>query len=113
MEHKETAAERIARMRREKEAATETAGGPSELVGPLTHESDGEPDFTELARKLRDHLDGDPSSVQPNVVKYTLYIDEPVAEAFKALCVKRGDARIYGTEALSDFVKKKAREMGI
>lgn len=96
-------------MKREKEAASD---GTTEIVSQLTHETDGEPDFTELAKKLRDHLDGSPASVQPNVVKYTLYIDEPVAEAFKALCVKRGDQRVYGTEALSDFVKKKAREMG-
>lgn len=109
MERKETAAERLARMKREKEAATD---GTTEIVGQLTHETDGEPDFTELAKKLRDHLDGSPESVQPNVVKYTLYIDEPVADAFRALCVKRGDQRVYGTEALSDFVKKKAREMG-
>ena len=104
-----SAAERIARMKREKEAS----GSSSELVGQLTHESDGEPDFTELARKLRDHLDGDPSAVKTETVKYTLYIDEPVAEAFKALCVNRGDKRAYATEALADFVKKKAREMGI
>ena len=110
-ERKETAAERLARMKREKEAASD--GNTSEIVGQLTHETDGEPDFLELAQKLRDHLDGDPSNVQPNVIKYTLYIDEPVAEAFKALCVKRGDQRVYGTEALSDFVKKKAREMGL
>ena len=109
MERKETAAERIARMKQEREAASD---GTTEIVGQLTHETDGEPDFTELAKKLRDHLDGSPASVQPNVIKYTLYIDEPVAEAFKALCVKRGDQRVYGTEALSDFVKKKAREMG-
>lgn len=109
---RESAADRIARMKREKEAAAEATGGTSEIVSQLTHETDGEPDFTELAKKLRDHLDGSPESVQPNVVKYTLYIDEPVADAFRALCVKRGDQRVYGTEALSDFVKKKAREMG-
>ena len=110
-DRKETAAERLARMKREKEAASE--GNTSELVGQLTHEKDGEPDFAELAQKLRDHLDGSPGSVKPEVVKYTLYIDAPVAEAFKALCVNRGDQKVYATEALSDFVKKKAREMGI
>ena len=111
MERKETAAERLARMKREKEAATE--GNTSELVGQLTHESTGEPDYTALAQKLREHLDGDPSSVNNPKVKLTLYIEQPVAEAFKALCVKRGDHAAHGTEALSDFVKKKAREMGI
>lgn len=110
---KESAADRIARMKREKEAAAETSGGTSEIVSQLTHETDGEPDFTELAKKLRDHMDGDPAPAQPKAVKYTLYIDEPVAQAFMALCVKRGDQRVYGTEALADFVKKKAREMGI
>ena len=53
MSKNETAAERIARMKREKEeaekAAKEKKTATTELVGQLTHDDDGAPDFTEIA----------------------------------------------------------------
>ena len=57
--HRETAQERIARMQRErqqaeKEAKESKSTQTAELVGQLTHESDGEPDFAELAKKLEE-----------------------------------------------------------
>ena len=52
----ETAKERLARMQREKEEAEARAKASekegSSLVSQLTHETSGEPDFTEIARKL-------------------------------------------------------------
>lgn len=111
MDRKESAAERIARMRREKEAATATDN--TDLVGQLTHQSAGEPDLAALAEKLGQRKDKEKVSVTETAVKYTIYIDKPVATAFDALCINRGDQRRYATEALRDFVLKKSRELGL
>lgn len=106
----ETAAERLARLKREKEAAKEAGG--TDLVSQLTHESDGEPDFAELAEKLKNRKEG-VEAAKPEWIKFTIYIDRPVAEAFQALCTERGDQRRYATAAFADFVKKKSKELGL
>ena len=114
MDKKETAAERLERMKREKEAAKQQTKDNTDLVGQLTHESNGEPDFEELAEKLKKRQDEEKEgSVLSGAVKYTIYIDSAVAEAFQALCLKRGDQRRYANEAFRDFVQKKARELGM
>ena len=110
MSAKETAAERLARMKREKEQAD---SGDSKLVSQLTHESGVEPDFKEIAQKLKERQNKEKKSHTTGVVKYTIYIDEDVAESFQALCLERGDQRRFATEALADFVRKKARELDI
>ena len=108
----ESAIERLAKIKAEKEAAKAAAKG-NDLVNQLTHDSTGEPDFAEIAEKLKERKDGEKVSVMAGAVKYTIYIDEDVATAFDALCVKRGDQRRYANEALKDFVLKKTRELGI
>ena len=105
----ESAIDRLAKMKAEKEARSKE----TDLVGQLTHANTGEPDFAEIAQKLKDRNDGGKTSVMAGAVKYTIYIDENVATAFDALCVKRGDQRRYANEALKDFVLKKTRELGI
>ena len=110
---KESAAERIARMKREKEAAKETGTDTTDLVGQLTHESEGKPDFAAIAEKLKKRQEENKVSALEGAVKYTIYIDEDVAAAFQALCLKRGDQRRYATEAFMDFVQKKARELNL
>lgn len=108
----ESAIERLAKLKAEKEAA-KAAAKDSDLVSQLTHESTGEPDFSEIAQKLKERNSDGKESVMAGAVKYTIYIDKDIAEAFAALCMKRGDQRRYANEALADFVKKKARELGI
>ena len=115
---KETVKERLARLQREKEEAEAKAkaeageNDPASLVSQLTHETDGEPDFAQLAEKLKSRKEEEtPASTE--TVKFTIYIDKPVAEAFQALCVKRGDQRRFATEAFAEFVKRKVRELNI
>lgn len=111
---KETAKERLERLKREKEEAAAKTGDKEStgLVSQLTHESDGEPDFAKIAEKLKSRKEEEtPASTE--TVKFTIYIDKPVAEAFQALCVKRGDQRRYATEAFAEFVKRKVRELNI
>lgn len=106
----ETAKERLERQRKEAELRKQTGG--TDLVGQLTHESDGEPDYAAIAEQLKQRQ-ASTAAAKPDYVKFTIYIDRPIAEAFKALCTQMGDQRVYATEAFADFVKKKARELDI
>ena len=112
-EKKETALERIQRLKREKEAAKEAETGNPDLVSQLTHESTGEPDFSEIADKLKARQDEKKVYPRKNYVKYCIYVEAPIAEAFNALCLERGDQRRFASEALADFVQKKARELDL
>lgn len=108
---KETAAERIERLKREKAEANE-ASSSADLVSQLTHE-DTETDFSAIAEKLRERNGTEKVSVMENTVKMTIYVDKELADAFNALCVKRGDQRRYVNDALKTFVERKAKELGL
>lgn len=113
--HKETVAQKLARMQRETgSAGSAEQSTNADLVEQLTHEDAGEPDFAELANKLKERKDAEkePSFLE-STVKFTIYVDADVAEAFKALCIERGDQRRYATQAFSDFVLKKTKELGL
>ena len=87
-----------------------------DLVGQLTHQSSGEADFEEIAEKLkeRQRAKKDPTLQESEqYVKYTIYVERPVAEAFQALCLKRGDQRRYANQAIKEFVEKKVKELGL
>lgn len=112
---KETAAERLARMKREKEAAdaaNHDAQG-TDLVGQLTHEDDGSPDFTDLAAKLEERKALEAKGENAGHVKMTIYVREDIARSFNALITKRGQQKLFINQALQDFVQKKARELGL
>lgn len=106
----ETAQERLRRQREEAELRKKTDG--TDLVGQLTHESDGKPDYAAIAEKLKQRKPTK-TKAKPDYVKFTIYIDRPVATAFKELCTENGDQRRFATEAFEDFVLKKTREMDI
>lgn len=113
--HKETVAQKLARMQRETgSAGSAEQNTNADLVEQLTHEDAGEPDFAAIADKLKANLDAEkePSFLE-GTTKFTIYVDNDVAEAFKSLCVKRGDQRRYATQAFSDFVIKKMKELGL
>lgn len=116
MSRNNSAKERIERMKREQEEAAAKGNtiADTNLVERLTHEEAGEPNFAAIADKLKANLDAEkePSFLE-GTTKFTIYVDNDVAEAFKALCVKRGDQRRYATQAFSDFVLKKTKEMGL
>lgn len=107
----EKAIDRIQRLKSENRAAP-----GKELVGQLTHEATVGEDFEVLARKLkeRQRAEKEPGLNDPDkYVKYTIYVEKPVAEAFQALCLKRGDQRRHANQALKEFVEKKAKELGL
>lgn len=107
----ESAQERLKRQR-EEAAQRKAQEGGTDLVGQLTHTSDGKPDFEAIAEKIKQQTVTKPAA-KPDYMKFTIYIDRPVAEAFKALCTEPGDQRRFATEAFEDFVQKKIREMDI
>jgi hypothetical protein len=116
MSRNNSAKERIERLKREQEEAAAKGNtiADTNLVEQLTHEDVGQPDFAAIADKLKANLDAEkePSFLE-GTTKFTIYVDNDVAEAFKSLCIKRGDQRRYATQAFSDFVIKKMKELGL
>lgn len=108
-----SAIERLANLKKEQEAAKAAAPKDTELVSQLTHENDGKPDFSELAQKLQERQAKEAKGENENHVKLTIYVEENLAAAFNALITKRGQQKEFINIAISDFVQKKARELGI
>lgn len=107
-----SAAERLAQMQQAKDKA-KANGKTEELVSQLTHTAAGEPDFSELAKKLEERKAQEAKGENEDHVKMTIYIRRDVAEAFNALITKRGQQKEFANQALSDFVERKARELGL
>lgn len=116
MSKNKDALERIEQMKRAKEEAAAQGGSieDSSLVEQLAHEESGKPDFAAIAGKLKERQEAEkkPSFLE-GTTKFTIYVDNDIAEAFKAMCVNRGDQRRYATEAFEDFIIKKTNEMGL
>ena len=110
-EKKETAQERMARLKREREAAKKD--GDSQIIGQLTDENAGEPDFSEIAKKLKERKKKETKGENDGHVKMTMYIRQDIYDAFNALITKRGQQKEFTNQALSDFVAKKIRELGL
>ena len=108
----ESAAERLERLKKEKEAAKVLNREP-QLAKQLTHESDGEPDFTEIAKKLEERKAQEAKGENDNHVKMTIYVREDLARSFNALITKRGQQKEFINQALQDFVQKKIKELGM
>ena len=115
MSNKETALERINRLKREQAeaAAKEETVAEPDMVAQLTHETDGKPDFSELAKKLEERKAQEAKGENEGYVKLTIYIEESLAKSFNALITKRGQQKAFANEAFADFVAKKARELGL
>lgn len=112
---KETTAERIARLQREKEAAKKAAEGNqnADLVSQLTHETDGAPDFSDLAEKLEERKAQEAKGENEGHTKMTIYVRNDIYRSFNALITKRGQQKAFVNQALSDFIQKKSRELGL
>lgn len=114
---KETVKERMARLQREKEeAAAKAKAGEKDsgsLVSQLTHETSGEPDFAEIAKKLEERKAQEAKGENEGYVKMTIYIREDIAASFNALITKRGQQKEFANQAFKDFVAKKIRELGL
>lgn len=112
-ERKETSQERIERMKRAREAAKKAGGTDKTLVDQLTHQSVDEPNFAELAEQLQERQEREFKGKNDDHIKDTLYIRSDIYKAFNALVTQRGQKKEFVNEALSDFIIKKAREMGL
>lgn len=108
-----SAIDRLAHMKKEQEAAKAAAPKETELVSQLTHENDGKPDFSALAAKLQERQEQEAKGENFNHVKMTMYIRQDIYDAFNALITKRGQQKEFTNQALSDFIQKKARELGL
>ena len=104
---------RLERIKREKEAAKAASKENSELVSQLTHETDGEPDLSDLAKKLEERKAKEAKGENFGYVKMTIYVEENLAAAFNALITKRGQQKEFTNIALRDFVIKKSKELGL
>lgn len=114
MSKKETVAEKLARLQRETgEASPVDPVQNADLVAQLTHEEDGEPDFTEIAKKLEERKAQEAKGENEGYVKMTIYIREDIAASFNALITKRGQQKEFANQAFRDFVAKKVREIGL
>lgn len=112
--NKETVAEKLARLQRESgEAAPADHIQNTDLVEQITHEDDGKPDFSEIAKKLEERKAQEAKGENEGYVKLTIYIREDIAASFNALITKRGQQKAFANEAFADFVAKKVRELGL
>lgn len=102
---KNSAAERIAKMKQAKQEAK-----PAEVMKDLTRDTE---DFTQLAEKLQERKEQEAKGENEGFQKMTIYIRDDIAESFNALITKRGQQKEFANIALADFVKKKARELGL
>lgn len=113
----ESAAERLARMKKEKEAAQETAQTAqttdTDLVSMMVHETDGSPNFDELAKKLEEMKAKEAKGENEGHTKMTIYVRDDIYRSFNALITKRGQQKAFVNQALSDFIQKKSRELGL
>ena len=113
---KNSARDRIERLKREQEAAAAQSGtiADANLVEQLTHEEDAGPDFAAIAKQLEERKEAEKKpSANANTEKFTIYVDKDIAAAFKALCTERGDQKRYATQAFAEFVEKKVKELGL
>lgn len=113
--NKNRVADKLARMQRETgEVGAANQIHNADLVEQLTHGETDSPDFATIASKLKERKDAEKKpSFNESTIKFTIYVDADVAEAFKALCVERGDQKRYATQAFSDFIEKKVKELGL
>lgn len=82
-----------------------------EMLSHMTEQKDDTPDFAKIAEDLQKRHEEEAESLNSGHVKYTIYVEENIANAFQALCLRRGDQKKYINEALADFVTKKHKEI--
>lgn len=113
MSKKESVKEKLERFKRETGETTADPIVNDDLVAQLTHEDAGEPDFTEIAKKLEERKAQEAKGENDGYVKMTIYIREDIAASFNALITKRGQQKEFANAAFKDFVAKKVRELGL
>lgn len=114
--NKETAAQRLERMRKEKENATsnqQNIDHKKEILSQITGK-ESTMNFDKIATELEIRKEQEKekqAGLNDGFVKDTIYIQEEIYKAFNALCLTRGDKKKFTNEALIDFVYKKYAEI--
>lgn len=70
-------------------------------------------DLSDLKKKLEMRKVQEERGENDGYQKMTIYIRDDIAEAFNALITKRGQQKEFANIAIADFIKKKAKELGI
>lgn len=84
--------------------------------GMISINADGSPNFELLAKKLEERK---AQEMQKKVgkndrhKKMTIYVRDDIYRSFNALVTQRGQQKVFVNQALSDFIQKKSREMGL
>lgn len=99
---------RLDGMRKEKESVT---GNPAKVISGIIKQEQEAPDFAKIAEELQQRHKEEKRSLNDGHIKMTIYVETDIANAFNALCIKRGDQKEYINQALSDFVARKYREL--
>lgn len=105
IKNNESVAERLERMKREKETAR------TEVINDLTKEKAD--DFSDIVHKLQERKEQEVKGENDGYQKMTIYIRNDIADSFNALITKRGQQKEFANIAFADFVKKKLREIGL
>lgn len=87
------------------------AQAQAEMRAHMTEQKDETPDYAKIAEELQKRHEEEAHSLNSEHVKMTIYVQEDIAAAFNALCLKRGDQKKYLNEALADFIVKKHKEL--
>ena len=88
-------------------------GNPGKVISGIVNQEQETPDFAKIAEMLEARKQEEAKGENDNHIKDTIYVEETIYRSFNALCVRRGDKKKFVNEALSDFVKKKVKELGI
>ena len=82
-----------------------------EVIQKIIHQEEETPDFSKIAEELAQRHEEEKHSLNDGYQKMTIYVEENIAKAFNALCVKRGDQKQFINEALAEYVSKKYKEI--
>lgn len=102
--------DRLAGLQQEKETIK---GNSGKVISGIINQEQETPDFAKIAEMLEARKQEEAKGKNDNHIKDTIYVEETIYRSFNALCVQRGDKKKFVNEALSDFVKKKVKELGI
>ena len=107
---KETAQERLDRLKREKEQA-QNKTQKANMVSQLAHQQDVTTDFEKITEEFKKLQEEKLPGANEGYTKDTIYIRDSLYKAFNALCVNRGDKKKYVNMAIEDFVLKMYKEL--
>lgn len=89
---------------------------PTKKDGMISTNTDGSPNFERLAKKLEARKAQEMQkkvSKNDNHKKMTIYVRDDIYRSFNALVTQHGQQKVFVNQALSDFIQKKSKELGM